>query len=120
MITKEEKELIDALSREKGEAMSPFEELTLLGYYGNGKKAFINDEKETAETSLESMSEKIEELLERIESGSIKPNIQEKEEEMPKKNWNRVEEYNFDENDEQYRLLTEVLKYNHNKTKYFA
>lgn len=110
MITKEEKELIDALSREKGEAMSPFEELTLLGYYENGKAAFVDKNDKVIEMEVEGVSEGLRALWERVNSSQP----------APPKNWNRVEEYDFDENDEQYKLLTEVLRYNNNRTKYFA
>lgn len=110
MITKEEQELIDALSREKGEAMSPFEELTLLGYYENGKAAFVNENNEVIEMEIEGVSEGLRELWKRVNDDSSQPH----------KNWEKVEEYDFDENDEQYRLLAEVLRYNNNRTKYFA
>ncbi len=118
MITKEEKELIDALSREKGEAMSPFEELTLLGYYENGKAAFINKENNVIEMEIEGVSERLKAFWERINDETSKQ--VETQLDTPVKNWNRVEIYDFDENDEQYTLLTEVLRYNNNKTKYFA
>ena len=72
--TKEEYELFDALSRENGEAMSPIEELVLLGYYEYSKVNFINYD----------------------------------------------EEYDFDENDERYRLLEKVLRLNNDRRKYFA
>lgn len=73
-MTKEEYELFDALSRENGEAMSPIEELVLLGYYEYSKVNFINYD----------------------------------------------EEYDFDENDERYRLLEKVLRLNNDRRKYFA
>ena len=74
MMTKEEYELIDALSRETGEAMSPIEELVLLGFYDEYDGFF------------------------------------------PK----CYEEYDFNENDERYKLLTKVLRMNNDRRKYFA
>jgi hypothetical protein len=70
-------EIIDAMSREDGKGMSPFEELTLLGL---------------------------------DESGSCAAD----------KGWHCDEEYDFDENDERYRLLDTILKRNNDRRKYFA
>lgn len=106
-MTKEEKELFDALSREKGEAMSPFEELTLLGYYEDGKAAFINKENEIVKMEVEGVSEGLRALWESINS-------------KDELNWSFFDEYDFDENDEQYKLLDDVLKLNCDRRKYFA
>ena len=42
MVTKEEKELIEARSHERGMAMTPVEELTLLGFYEGNRAAVMN------------------------------------------------------------------------------
>lgn len=114
-MTKEESELIDALCREKGEAMSPFEELTLLGFDENGRAKFLNDDNEVIEMEIKGVSENLKNIWERVNSEPAEPAPHKQS-----KNWNRIEEYDYDENDERYRLLTEVLRYNHNKVKYFA
>ena len=44
MIDKELSELLDAISREKGTPMSPFEELLILGYYPEARKRIMNSE----------------------------------------------------------------------------
>lgn len=79
MIDKELSELIDALTRESGEPMLPFQELALLGY------DLFNNSFFTATQSS---------YLD--------------------------EEYDFDESDEEFRLLSLVLKLNNSRKKYFA
>ncbi|MBQ8336365.1 MAG: hypothetical protein IJY44_02395 [Bacteroidaceae bacterium] len=92
MIDKEESELYDALSRELGEPLSPYEELVLLGVYDAEWDTEPCDDIDEEPESDEGYE---------IDSG-------------------KAEEYEFDENDEEYRLLAEVLRYNGNRTKYFA
>jgi hypothetical protein len=36
------------------------------------------------------------------------------------KDWNKIEEYDFDENAEEYKELAEILKTNNDRRKYFA
>lgn len=110
MITKEEKEIIDAISREDGEAMSPFEELILLGFYEGNRAKFVNRNNEIIEMELGGEFSALNEIWEKIEAEADKPI----------KDWNKVEEYDFDENDEKYRLLADILKLNCDRRKYFA
>ena len=106
MITKEEKELIEARTHEKGMAMTPVEELVLLGFYDNNKTTYIeqcannpktNSCKETTSCSNEHKATSI-----------------------PRKDWKQKEEYEFDSDDEYYRQLDEVLRRNNDRQKYFA
>lgn len=94
MIDKEIFELLDAISREKGEAMSPFEELLLLGYYPEKRKRIKND----------------------IDEEEDYDDFTREEEE----NGEAEEEYDFDEDDEAYTLLSDILCRNNDRKKYFA
>ena len=93
MIDKELYEILDALTRETGEGMLPCQELELLGFDPFGRLRGI---KGTA-TLLGADDE------EEAESDSYID-----------------EEYEFDEDDEEYSLLTEVLRLNNCRKKYFA
>ena len=79
MIDKELSELIDALTRESGEPMLPFQELALLGY-----DLFNNSFHQTTKSSY------------------------------------LDEEYDFDESDDEFRLLSLVMRVNNSRKKYFA
>lgn len=93
MLDKELCELLDAISREKGDPMSPFEELLLLGYY---QEFQTKDESEDNEEDYEDYIQE-EESSEEVD-----------------------EEYEFDEDDEEYRLLNFILLRNNDRKKYFA
>ena len=85
MIDKELSEILDALTRESGECMLPYQELELFGFspIGTLNTRFSNDEPEDDEIDYD-------------------------------------EEYEFDEDDEQYALLAQVLRLNNCRKKYFA
>ncbi|MBQ5888381.1 MAG: hypothetical protein IIW77_03800 [Bacteroidaceae bacterium] len=101
MIDKELYEILDALTRETGEGMLPCQELELLGFDPFGH---------------------------RIEARCYTLNLGEVEEEEgvdyddynTDDDGNVEEEYEFDEDDEEYSLLTEVLRLNNCRKKYFA
>lgn len=98
MIDKEVCELLDAISREKGYPMSPFEELLILGYYPEVRELV------TVFPKNDSVDE---------------DDYDEQEEE--EENFEEVdEEYEFDEDNEEYLLLKSVLRLNNDKKKYFA
>lgn len=105
-MTKEEKELIEAISREKGLGMMPVEELALLGYYENYRNAVVKRENYMLE----------------IEPGGEFTALNEVWEKSPDnaKDWNIFEEYDFDENTDEYKELAEVLRRNNDRRKYFA
>jgi hypothetical protein len=94
MIDKEIFELLDAISREKGEPMSPFEELMILGYYPEKREHVKNDIDE--EEDYDDFTREDEE------------------------NGEAEEEYEFDEDDEAYTLLSDILCRNNDRKKYFA
>lgn len=110
-MTKEERELMDAISRDKGLAMTPVEELTLLGFYEGNRTAVMGRDNEVFEVELGGEFTALNEIWERINN---KPDV------PMAKDWNEVEEYEFDNNDEEYKLLDEVLKMNNDRRKYFA
>lgn len=99
MITKEEKELIEAKSHEKGIAMTPIEELALLGFYDNLSNDISREESRNSALTYNECKT------------TYNTN---------RKDWNRKEEYEFDNEDEYYRQLDEVLKRNNDRQKYFA
>lgn len=92
-LSKEESELYDALSREFGEPMSPYEELVLLGIY----EAEWNEEPYDESDGDYEIDEGYEISYDE-----------------------GCEEYEFDAGDEQYRMLAEVLWLNNDKRKHFA
>ena len=94
MIDKEIFELLDAISREKGDPMSPFEELLMLGYYPEKKEHFKDDIDE--EEDYDDFTQEDEE------------------------NGDAEEEYEFDEENEAYTLLNRILCRNNDRKKYFA
>ena len=95
MINKELSELLDAISREKGTPMSPFEELLILGYYPEARKRIMNSEVDEEE--------------------DFDDFIQEDEEYSEAE-----EEYEFDEDEDYYALLQLTLCRNNDRKKYFA
>lgn len=106
-MTKEEKELIDAITRDRGMGMTPIEELVLLGFYEADMETVTGNECFKVEAGGEFTA--LDEIWERKnEVGNSA------------KDWNEIEEYEFDENAEEYRELAELLKRNNNRRKYFA
>lgn len=98
MLEKELCELLDAISREKGDPMSPIEELVLLGVYPELREL----KHSTARAEIE-YDEDSDEYVEEEE------------------NYNEVdEEYEFDEDDENFSLLNFILRRNNDRKKYFA
>lgn len=108
-MTKKEKELIDAICRSNGIAMTPVEELALLGFYESKiaeviKRSNISDIEVGGEfTALNEVWERSDRRLN-----------------TTLKDWNKIEEYDFDENAEEYKELAEILKTNNDRRKYFA
>ena len=97
MINKELCEILDALTRETGDTMPPCQELELLGFdpFGclyNIKGRVISEEDDDEEES--------------IYNGYNSDYID--------------EEYEFDEEDERYSLLVQVLRLSNCRKKYFA
>ena len=103
MIKKELSEILDALTRETGEAMPPCQELALLGFDSFGRRSKTIDytlslgEVEEDEDYDDDYDE-----YDTDEDGNVE------------------EEYEFDEDDEEYSLLAEVLRMNNCRKKYFA
>ena len=93
MIDKELSEIIDALTRESGDSMPPCQELELLGFDPFGRLRGIKG------TAMLLGADDEEEA----ESDSYID-----------------EEYEFDEDDERYSLLAQVLRLNNCRKKYFA
>ena len=91
MIDKELSEIIDALTRESGDSMPPCQELELLGFDAFGRLRGIKGTVTLVGAEDEAESD-----------GYID------------------EEYEFDEDDERYSLLTQVLRLNNCRKKYFA
>lgn len=108
-MTKKEKELIDAICRSNGIAMTPVEELTILGFYESSRVAKT---KKNSNSNLEVGGEftALNEVWER----------RERRMNTTLKDWNKIEEYDFDENAEEYKELAEILKMNNDRRKYFA
>ena len=109
-MTKEEKELIDAISRDSSMAMTPVEELTLLGFYESNRAAVMGRDNKIFEVELGGEFTALNEIWERIHN----------EIEHPAKDWNEIEEYDFDEENEDFKELSEVLRMNNDRRKYFA
>ena len=108
-MTKKEKELIDAICRSNGIAMTPVEELALLGFYESSRVAKT---KKNSNSNLEVGGEftALNEVWERRDR-RLNTTL---------KVWNNIEEYDFDENAEEYKELAEILKMNNDRRKYFA
>ena len=99
MIDKELSEILDALTRESGESMLPYQELEIFGFSPLGKSSdrqrerFADSEAEDDEIDYD-------------DDDYSESNVD--------------EEYEFDEDDEEYALLTHVLRLNNCRKKYFA
>ena len=100
MLKKELSEILDALTRETGEAMSPCQELALLGFDSFGRSSDARG----FTMSIGDFEEEDDDFdeYETDEEGNVD------------------EEYEFDEDDEEYSLLTAVLRMNNCRKKYFA
>lgn len=97
MINKELSEILDALTRETGDTMSPCKELELLGFDPFGRVYNIK--------GVVTIGESDDEVADGY--GTME-------------NDDYDEEYEFDEDDEQYALLAQVLRLNNCRKKYFA
>ena len=102
MIDKELSEIIDALTRESGDSMPPCQELELLGFDAFGRLRGI---KGTA--TLLGADDEEEEGVDYDDYNTDDDGYVD-------------EEYEIDEDDEEYSLLTEVLRLNNCRKKYFA
>ncbi len=100
MIGKELSEIIDALAREKGESMLPYQELELLGYSPLGE----SDSTHTPSLSSTTYDEDDEEYDEYDSDEDSQVD----------------EEYEFDDDDEEYTLLSKVLRLTNCRKKYLA
>ena len=109
MITKEQSEYLDAISRELGDAMSPFQELLLLGFNIEWfyRRIYSRIDNETAEYGND-------------DDEDIDPTMEyDYEEEVV--NYGYIEgEYDFDEENEDLRQLGSILRFNNDRKKYFA
>lgn len=107
MIEKELSEIIDALTRETGESMLPYQELEILGFTPLGES--IREQIATPSgfrIRFDEVEEDDDTLEYDYEENSDEGYID--------------EEYEFDEDDEEYTLLTKVLRLNNCRKKYFA
>lgn len=109
-MTKEEKELIDAITRDRGLGMTPIEELSLLGFYEAKIVTVIETSYEDIKVEPGGEFTALDEIWE-IANNDTRKTI---------KDWNDVEEYEFYEDAEEYKELTELLKINNDRRKYFA
>ena len=109
-MTKKEKELIYAICRSNGIAMTPVEELALLGFYESSRVATQKGNCDISNMEVGGEFTALNEVWERMN----------KQSDTVAKDWNKVEEYDFDENCEEYKELAEILKMNNNRRKYFA
>lgn len=108
MITKEQSEYLDAISRELGDAMSPFQELLLLGFNIEWfyRRIYSRIDKETAEYGNDD-----EEIDPTMEYDYGEENV----------NYGYIEgEYDFDEENEDLKQLGSILRFNNDRKKYFA
>ena len=96
MINKELSEILDALTRENGDSMPPCKELELLGFDPFGRLCSIKECASYGESDEEDddTDNSSEEYID--------------------------EEYDYDEADDQYTLLTQVLRLYNCRKKYFA
>ena len=91
-------------------AMTPVEELTLLGFYESNRAAVMGRDNKIFEVELGGEFTALNEVWERKDR-RLNTTL---------KDWNKIEEYDFDENCEEYKELAEILKMNNNRRKYFA
>ena len=111
MIDKELSELIDALTREDGEPMPPYQELEILGFNPLGEAVLYQRKKFT-------FSDDDDEDF--IPSEAEDDEIDYGEEENEENDGYIDEEYELDEDNEEYSLLVKVLRLNNCRKKYFA
>ena len=98
MIDKELSEILDALTRESGESMLPYQELEMFGFSPFGKSSTHG----TVFTAEEVEDDEIDYDDDDYSESEVD------------------EEYEFDEDDEEYTLLTQVLRLTNCRKKYFA
>lgn len=113
MIEKELGEILDALTRETGESMRPFQELEILGFDPLGR---THDGRQ--KLSYDAFDDEYDDDFlpgEAEEEDGVEYNDYDSD-----NNGYIDEEYDFDEDDEEYRLLTDVLRLNNDRRKYFA
>ena len=113
MIEKELGEILDALTRETGESMRPFQELEILGFDPLGRT-----QDGRRKLSYDAFDDAYDDDFlpgEAEEEDGVEYNDYDSD-----NNGYIDEEYDFDEDDEEYRLLADVLKLNNDRRKYFA
>ena len=98
MIDKELSEILDALTRESGESMLPYQELEMFGFSPLGKSSTHG----TVCAAGEAEDDEIDYDDDDYNESEVD------------------EEYEFDEDDEEYTLLTQVLRLTNCRKKYFA
>ena len=107
MINKELSEILDALTRESGESMLPYQELEILGFSPLGKArhkhlSMYNDDDDDEFIPSESEDDEIDYDDDDYDGSDTD------------------DEYDFDEDNEEYSLLTRVLRLTNCRKKYFA
>lgn len=102
MIKKELSEIIDALARESGESMLPYQELELLGYGPQGESNCIHRSSVNFTADDEDDEEYDDDDYDADDESRVD------------------EEYEFDDDDEEYSLLSKVLRLNNCRKKYLA
>lgn len=107
MIEKELSEIIDALTRETGESMLPYQELEILGFTPLGES------RSDRIATPSGYNIRFDEVEEDDDSDIFDDDDNGDEGYVD-------EEYEFDEDDEEYTLLTKVLRFNNSRKKYFA
>ena len=111
MIDKELSEILDALTRETGESMPPYQELEILGFSPFGELTAIRRAR---------FSDIDDDDDEFIPQEAEDDDIDYDEENSEDDDGYIDEEYEFDEDDEEYMLLSKVLRLNNCRKKYFA
>ena len=99
MIDKELSEILDALTRESGESMLPYQELEIFGFSPLGKSS-------STQRAMLADSEADDDEIDYDDDDYSESSVD--------------EEYEFDEDDEEYTLLTQVLRLTNSRKKYFA
>ena len=102
-INKEMCEYMDAVSRELGEAMSPYEELMMLGFdvkgfSGKRDRLLTHSDKETTDD--------MEDDYDFEDDGNVEEIVD--------------DEYDFEDENEEYSMLSGILRLNNDRRKYFA
>lgn len=111
MISKEQSEYLDAISRELGEAMSPFQELLMIGF---------DIERFYEKIGINSRTNNDDTLYGNDDDEDIDPEIEYDYYENELVDGYIENEYGFDEDEEEYRIFKNMLYYHKVRKKYFA